>query len=226
MRAAVAATTLTLLESGSNLSCVAGSRILSDLFASSTITTAEPVATIVTVISPGNAAGQLGSNPNSSTPALRRWTPPPQAGGFDGHVVVKALRRGKAYLLDPTIAQLRAMPVVGAFFADSPYVAQEIPLDWPSSERSTITFRYEGWELIYEHAPDRDFMDSPDWQKAGASHLTERVKWWGSRVDLGTALPEILDQAYPVATDRRAVPRNHPCPCGSGKKFKFCHGAG
>jgi preprotein translocase subunit SecA len=22
----------------------------------------------------------------------------------------------------------------------------------------------------------------------------------------------------------RATPRNAPCPCGSGKKFKYCHG--
>jgi len=22
------------------------------------------------------------------------------------------------------------------------------------------------------------------------------------------------------------TPRNAPCPCGSGKKFKLCHGAG
>jgi preprotein translocase subunit SecA len=25
--------------------------------------------------------------------------------------------------------------------------------------------------------------------------------------------------------DFAAVPRNAPCPCGSGKKYKHCHGA-
>ncbi|MYL02335.1 MAG: hypothetical protein F4013_11765, partial [Gammaproteobacteria bacterium] len=32
----------------------------------------------------------------------------------------------------------------------------------------------------------------------------------------------------PVQTYRRARPRvgrNDPCPCGSGKKYKRCHGA-
>jgi uncharacterized protein len=35
------------------------------------------------------------------------------------------------------------------------------------------------------------------------------------------------DQRYAVETIRRAAPkvgRNEPCPCGSGKKFKQCHG--
>jgi len=34
---------------------------------------------------------------------------------------------------------------------------------------------------------------------------------------------------YQVETVRRAAPkvgRNDPCPCGSGRKFKVCHGAG
>jgi preprotein translocase subunit SecA len=28
-----------------------------------------------------------------------------------------------------------------------------------------------------------------------------------------------------VKTDWDKTPRNAPCPCGSGKKFKMCHGA-
>ena len=28
-----------------------------------------------------------------------------------------------------------------------------------------------------------------------------------------------------AGTDMSNVPRNAPCPCGSGKKFKHCHGA-
>jgi uncharacterized protein len=36
------------------------------------------------------------------------------------------------------------------------------------------------------------------------------------------------DLRYKVDTVRRDTPkvgRNEPCPCGSGKKFKLCHGA-
>jgi len=29
----------------------------------------------------------------------------------------------------------------------------------------------------------------------------------------------------PITRDGRKVGRNDPCPCGSGKKFKQCHGA-
>jgi preprotein translocase subunit SecA len=28
-----------------------------------------------------------------------------------------------------------------------------------------------------------------------------------------------------VKSDWDKTPRNAPCPCGSGKKFKLCHGA-
>ena len=35
-----------------------------------------------------------------------------------------------------------------------------------------------------------------------------------------------LDLAYKLAPSRRhQVSRNDPCPCGSGKKYKVCHGA-
>ncbi|MDP4828778.1 MAG: SEC-C metal-binding domain-containing protein, partial [Burkholderiaceae bacterium] len=33
------------------------------------------------------------------------------------------------------------------------------------------------------------------------------------------------DQAQTVRRDMPKVGRNEPCPCGSGKKFKHCHGA-
>jgi uncharacterized protein YecA (UPF0149 family) len=29
----------------------------------------------------------------------------------------------------------------------------------------------------------------------------------------------------PFPIERRSVGRNEPCPCGSGKKYKKCHGA-
>ena len=43
---------------------------------------------------------------------------------------------------------------------------------------------------------------------------------------------ELLTQGRPVAEthhepfvrEQRKVGRNEPCPCGSGKKYKHCHG--
>jgi preprotein translocase subunit SecA len=41
----------------------------------------------------------------------------------------------------------------------------------------------------------------------------------------GRGLPESDAQANPFVRGDRKVGRNEPCPCGSGKKFKHCHGA-
>ena len=32
------------------------------------------------------------------------------------------------------------------------------------------------------------------------------------------------EHAAPLVRDGRKVGRNEPCPCGSGRKFKHCHG--
>jgi len=45
--------------------------------------------------------------------------------------------------------------------------------------------------------------------------------------------PEVAAQAAPAPVKQQTIvkdewsktPRNAPCPCGSGKKFKMCHGA-
>lgn len=40
------------------------------------------------------------------------------------------------------------------------------------------------------------------------------------------AIPKYLKKPKAVAPieNRRKVKRNAPCPCGSGRKFKSCHG--
>ena len=40
----------------------------------------------------------------------------------------------------------------------------------------------------------------------------------------GDAMPSVMPQ-MPVHRDAPKVGRNDPCPCGSGKKYKKCHGA-
>lgn len=46
----------------------------------------------------------------------------------------------------------------------------------------------------------------------------EEGRWvYAGRVD---------EEAKPVRRAEPKVGRNEPCPCGSGKKFKKCHGAG
>jgi preprotein translocase subunit SecA len=40
------------------------------------------------------------------------------------------------------------------------------------------------------------------------------------------AAPAVVKQQTIVKDEWSKTPRNAPCPCGSGKKFKMCHGAG
>jgi preprotein translocase subunit SecA len=40
-----------------------------------------------------------------------------------------------------------------------------------------------------------------------------------------TARPQAAKQETVVKDEWSKTPRNAPCPCGSGKKFKLCHGA-
>ena len=42
---------------------------------------------------------------------------------------------------------------------------------------------------------------------------------------LNAAAPPAVGGATPQAADWANVGRNDPCPCGSGKKFKKCHGS-
>lgn len=54
---------------------------------------------------------------------------------------------------------------------------------------------------------------------------TEPRVWGPERPDIG---PPPLDEGESPSIDpipTRAVGRNKPCPCGSGKKYKKCHGA-
>ncbi len=68
-------------------------------------------------------------------------------------------------------------------------------------------------------------MRHPDPAMAGAD-LLERDPRLDSVAPIGTAsqrsLPEAVDPNDPATWAR--TPRNAPCPCGSGKKFKACHG--
>ena len=45
---------------------------------------------------------------------------------------------------------------------------------------------------------------------------------------ISTSVDQVPASATPVAAPIKAGPkvgRNDPCPCGSGKKYKLCHGA-
>jgi preprotein translocase subunit SecA len=47
----------------------------------------------------------------------------------------------------------------------------------------------------------------------------------GAMVTGGSRMPSPEDYVQPVTREGPKVGRNEPCPCGSGKKYKKCHGA-
>src|SRR5262249_5930898 len=46
-----------------------------------------------------------------------------------------------------------------------------------------------------------------------------------SAVERAPEATEPAEAAAPFVRTERKVGRNEPCPCGSGRKFKHCHGA-
>ena len=57
----------------------------------------------------------------------------------------------------------------------------------------------------------------------------ERSSWYASHGPACTCVDCVARAAeqrrFETATQGRKVGRNEACPCGSGKKFKKCHGA-
>ena len=46
----------------------------------------------------------------------------------------------------------------------------------------------------------------------------------GANLDQDTNNKELKTKTKTTGQDAKKVPRNSPCPCGSGKKYKHCHG--
>ena len=69
-----------------------------------------------------------------------------------------------------------------------------------------VEFRREG-HIMYQQL----IVDFEDWVKENADKLDEVVE-------------EIPLPAKPLPEGDKKVGRNDPCPCGSGKKYKKCHG--
>jgi preprotein translocase subunit SecA len=78
--------------------------------------------------------------------------------------------------------------------------------------------RIQGEDDLDELQRRKQAADSMKYQHAEASALGENPQ--------GGAQPgaPALQHVEPFVRDGRKVGRNEPCPCGSGKKFKQCHG--
>ncbi|MDD3034226.1 MAG: preprotein translocase subunit SecA [Bacteroidales bacterium] len=78
--------------------------------------------------------------------------------------------------------------------------------------------------LLKAHIPLRENTQQPPVNVRQESHKkTDLSNMRTSREDLSTSGGEAKSQG-PVHVEKK-VGRNDPCPCGSGKKYKNCHGA-
>jgi len=77
--------------------------------------------------------------------------------------------------------------------------------------------RIQGEEDLNEMAAQRQKAEAMKFQHAQASALG------GGQQPAEGAQPA-AEPAAPFVRDGRKVGRNEPCPCGSGKKYKQCHG--
>jgi preprotein translocase subunit SecA len=70
-------------------------------------------------------------------------------------------------------------------------------------------------------------VQSPEQVSEATQQLEERAEHMGNVTYSGpseTGEPESTSQSAPASADMPRVGRNDPCPCGSGKKYKHCHG--
>lgn len=78
--------------------------------------------------------------------------------------------------------------------------------------------------LLKAHIPMRESQQAPEVNvRQEQRRKTDLSNMQTSRQDLSTSAGEPKSQA-PVHVEKK-VGRNEPCPCGSGKKYKNCHGA-
>jgi preprotein translocase subunit SecA len=83
--------------------------------------------------------------------------------------------------------------------------AEVMPRREPAPEQ-TLSFRHEEISALDPPAPAAEpHRAAPTGAPGGSTHRG-------------------APQAQPFVRDHRKVGRNEPCPCGSGKKFKQCHG--
>lgn len=77
--------------------------------------------------------------------------------------------------------------------------------------------------LLKAHIPLREAQKDPVSVREEQKKKTDLSRMQTSRQDLAASAGEPKTQA-PVHVEKK-VGRNDPCPCGSGKKYKSCHGA-
>ncbi len=77
--------------------------------------------------------------------------------------------------------------------------------------------------LQAQHAEATSLLAAPEEPAAAARAAAPGAP--GLRASPGALPPQATDASGTFVRGDRKVGRNEPCPCGSGKKYKHCHGA-
>jgi preprotein translocase subunit SecA len=75
-----------------------------------------------------------------------------------------------------------------------------------------------------EKAPEVDDQAHVEHMQLQHGEAAEAAGNGGGNGDVALAEAATKKKARPVVRPTQKVGRNDPCPCGSGKKFKHCHG--
>ena len=109
------------------------------------------------------------------------------------------------YVMHAQVQVLQQVDPAANELAGAQYLASDDPVQGTGAmQRALAAGPAPGEEVV--------FADAPEGQGQAAA-----------RVATATAAPEIEQPVVRNSAFDR-VGRNDPCPCGSGKKFKFCHG--
>ncbi len=84
--------------------------------------------------------------------------------------------------------------------------------------------RIQGEEDLNEMEEQKQSAESMKFQHAAPSSLSSQPQSVALQSNQGRPAQAAPPQAEPFVRDGRKIGRNESCPCGSGKKFKQCHG--
>ena len=111
----------------------------------------------------------------------------------------------EAFRMFMELMELIADEVVGIVFKFFPETPEQLP-----TQRQRRPMRSQDMVMTHESALGAGFQGNREAVPAGASEQPQPAR--------------PLEKVRPVHVEQK-IGRNDPCPCGSGKKYKNCHGA-